>query len=114
MLTAAIAIAVVVLVGFWFVGGVLLRLGGMVVAIFGVLMLAVDHSLAGIILLAVGVLLWLVGHWPGALRHHVYKSPLAQRIFQQALPARVDRTRGWSWPVTIVKPSERRPPGQSK
>lgn len=110
MLTAAIGIAVVVIVGFWIVGGVLLRLGGMLVAILGVLVLAVDHSLAGIILLAVGVLLWLVGHWHYALRHHEYKSPLAQRVFQQVLPGRLDPTRGWAWPVTVSRRSERQPP----
>lgn len=91
----------------------LLRFGGLVVAIFGVLVLAVDHSLAGIILLAVGVLLSFAGHWHYALRHHVYKSPLAQRIFQQALPARLDPTRGWSWPVTITNHSKR-PPSQPR
>ena len=110
MLTAAIAIAVVVGVGFWIAGGVLLRLGGVLVAILGVLVLAVDHSLAGIILLAVGVLLWLVGYWHYALRHHVYKSPLAQRLLQQVLPRRLDPTRGWAWPVRITnRPGRHRP-----
>jgi hypothetical protein len=110
MLAAAIAIAVVVIVGFWIAGGVLLRFGGLIVAIFGVLVLAVDHSLAGIVLLVVGLLLWLVGHWHCALRHHVYKSPLSQRIFQQLLPGRLDPTRGWAWPVTIAKRSGRQTP----
>ncbi len=110
MLVAAIAIAVAVIVGFWIAVGVLLRLGGLVVAVFGVLVLALDHSLVGIVPLAVGVLLWLTGHWHYALRHHVYKSPLAQRIFQQLLRSRVDPTRGWSWPVTITSRSKRRPP----
>jgi hypothetical protein len=54
MLTAAIAIALVAIVGFWIAGGILLRAGGMVVAVFGVLVLAVDHSLVGIILLVLG------------------------------------------------------------
>jgi len=94
MLTVAIAIAVVVIVGLWITGGVILRLGGVLVAILGALVLAVDHSLAGIILLAVGALLWLAGHWHYVLRHHVYKSPLAQRLFQQVLPGRIDPTRG--------------------
>jgi hypothetical protein len=110
MLAAAIAIAVVVIVGFWIAGGMLLHFGGLVVAIFGILVLAFDHSLAGITLLVVGVLLWLAGHWHYALRHHVYKSPLSHRIFQQLLPDRLDPTRGWSWPVTITNPPKRRPP----
>ena len=110
MLTAAIAIAVVAVVGFWIAGGVLLRAGGMIVAIFGVLVLAFDHSLVGIILLAVGVLLWLAGHWHYALRDHEYKSPLAERAFRQLLPDRLDPTRGWGWSVTIIK----RPPKQPR
>ena len=88
-------------------------MGGLVVAIFWELVLAVDHSLAGIVLLAIGVLFWLVGHWHYALRHHVYKSPLAQRIFQQLLPRRLDPTRGWGW-VTITNSSERQPPSQPR
>jgi hypothetical protein len=113
MLTIAIAIAVIVIVGFWIAGGLLLRAGGIIVASFGVLVLAIDHSLAGIILLAVGVLFWLAGHWHYALRHHEYKSPLAQRAFQQFLPHRLDPTRGWAWPVTTMdqpnRQSSRRP-----
>lgn len=77
-------------------------------------MLAVDQSLTGIILLAVGVLLWLVGHWHYALRHHVYKSPLAQRLFQQLLPHRLDPTHGWAWPVAITNRLGRRSPSTTK
>ena len=114
MLVAAIAIAVVAVVGFWIAGGVLLRFGGLIIAIFGVLVLALDHDLVGVVVLAVGVLLWLVGHWHYALRHHVYKSPLAQRIFQQALPHRLDPTRGWAWPVRAMNRAARRPPTQPR
>jgi hypothetical protein len=114
MLTVAIAIAVIVIVGFWVVGGVLLRAGGIIVATFGVLVLAIDHSLAGIILLAVGVLVWLAGHWHYALRHHEYKSPLAQRAFQQFLPHRLDPTRGWGLPVTTMDQPDRQSSGQPR
>jgi hypothetical protein len=113
MLTTAIAIAVVAILGFWIAGGALLRSGGILVALFGVLVPAVDHSLAGIVLLAVGAVLWLVGHWHYALRHHVYKSPLAQRVFQQLFPRRLDPTRGWSWPVTMANRHDRQPPVRS-
>jgi hypothetical protein len=56
--------------------------------------LAVDHSLVGIILLVLGAPLWLAGHWHYALRHYAYKSPLPQRAFQQILPRHLDPTRG--------------------
>ncbi len=99
MLTTAIAIAVAATVGFWVAGGLLLRLGGLIVAILGILTLTLNGSLAGVILLATGLALWLAGHWHYALRHHDYKSPLAQRLFQQLLPTRLDPTRGWVSPV---------------
>lgn len=104
-----LAIAVVAIVGFWIAGGVLLRVGGVGVAVFGVLVLAVDHNLAGIVLLVVGVLLWFVGQWHYAVRRHEYKSPLAQRVFQQLLTHRLDPTRGWGWPVTSASRDDRPP-----
>ena len=102
MLISSTGIAVIAIVGSWIAGGILLRTGGLIIALLGVLDLAIDHNPAGIVLLATGLALWLVGHWHYALRHHEYKSPLAQRIFQQLLPARVDPTRGWAWPMIVA------------
>lgn len=78
----------------------------MIVAVLGVFVLAIDQRLAGIVLLVVGVLLWLAGHWHYSLRHHEYMSPLAQRLLQQIFPRRLDPTRGWGrgWPVTVANP----------
>lgn len=74
MLATAIAITVAAMVGFWVVGGLLLRRGGLIVAFLGILTLAITGNLAGLIVLAVGLVLWLVGHWHYALRHHDYKA----------------------------------------
>lgn len=108
MILAAIGIAIVAIVGFWIAGGLLLRLGGTIVAVLGALVLAIDSNLAGIILLGIGLALWLTGHWHYALRHHEYKSPLARRIFLQLLPGRLDPTRDWAWPVANTGPDGQR------
>lgn len=100
MLITALGIAIVALVGCWIVGGVLLRLGGLIVMALGVAaLLTANNLLGGIIALAAGFLLWLGGHWHYALRHHAYRSPLARRIFLQLLPRWLDPTRDWATPV---------------
>jgi hypothetical protein len=103
MLTAAVGIAIVAIVGSWIAGGILLRTGGLIVALLGALDLAINHNPAAIALLAAGVAVWLAGHWHYALRHHHYKSPLAQRVFQQLLPVQLDPTGGWGYPVMPVE-----------
>ncbi len=108
ILATAIGIAVIAIVGFWIAGGLLLRLAGILLILLGVLVLATNGDLAGIILLFVGLALWLAGHWHYALRHHEYKSPLARRVFLQVLPTRLDPTRGWAWPVAEAAPRGQR------
>lgn len=100
MIAATLGIAVLAFVGFWFFGSVLLRVAGLLLILIGAIGLVATRDLfAGLITLAIGLVLWLAGHWHYALRHHEYASSLAQRIFQQALPDRLDPTQGWSWPV---------------
>jgi hypothetical protein len=84
MLTAAIALAVVVIVGFWIAGGVLPRLGGLVTAIFGVLVLAVDRSLAGSSCLP---LVCCCGSWGIGLRAS------SSHLKESACPAHLPATR---------------------
>jgi hypothetical protein len=86
MLTSSTCIATIAIVGSWIAGGILLRTGGLIAALLGALDLAINHNPAGIALLAIGLVAWLVGHWHYALRHHHYKSPLAQRILSTATP----------------------------
>lgn len=104
MLATIVGISIVIAVGFWMAGGVVLRVGGLMCAVFGALILAIAHSLLGIVVFGFGFVLWLAGHWHYAVRYHAYKSPLAQRIFQQVLPARLDPSRGWGQPVVLVEP----------
>jgi hypothetical protein len=109
-----VAVVVLGLLAFWVIGGIVLRLAGAALALLALVGLAVSsgHGAgAGVPLFLVGVVLWLAGHWHFALRHHAYKSPLAQRVFLQLLPRRLDPTRNWGIPTNYVESRERgRPP----
>jgi hypothetical protein len=84
----------------WVAGSLLLRAGGLLTFLVG-LALMPAHLVAFVVALA-GAIAWLAGHWLFALRHHHYRSPLARRIYLQALPARLDPTRGWAIPTTTT------------
>jgi hypothetical protein len=108
-----IGIAIIVAIGFWLFGGIVLRVGGALIALAGAVGLALNGDANGILVFVIGIALWLVGHWHFALRHHEYKSPLAERIFQQFLPARLDPTRGWAVPVaSTTSPQDRSEEGR--
>lgn len=99
MAVTAVGIAILALIGFWFFGGVVLRVVGAVFAFVGLISLIALGNIAALLMVAIGLVMWLAGHWHFALRHHEYKSPLAQRIFLQVLPPRYDPTRNWGTPV---------------
>jgi metal-dependent HD superfamily phosphatase/phosphodiesterase len=82
----------------WKIGSVVLRVTGALIVVAGLAGIATDGSggllLASLVVL-LGTVLWLAGHWLFAFRHHVYRSPLAQQIFLRALPRWLDPTRNW-------------------
>jgi hypothetical protein len=80
----------------WLLGGILLRLCGLALALGGSLGLAVFGNLVGLLVAATGALLWLAGHWHYALRHQEFKSPLARQVFSRWAPAWLDPTRDWA------------------
>jgi len=98
VLTFAIA-ALGGLAVFWLLGGLLLRTGGLALAVAGGVGVGLEHNANGLLVLAIGAMLWLAGHWHYALRHHEYKSPLAGYVFMRWAPAWLDPTRGWAIPV---------------
>lgn len=57
------------------------RLSGLTLTLVGTAALALWGNANGIFIFAIGVALWLAGHWHYALRHHEYKSPLAHNVF---------------------------------
>jgi hypothetical protein len=87
------------LLALWLIGGLLLRIGGLLLVLAGGLGIGLQRNASGALVLAVGVLLWLAGHWHYALRHHTYKSPLARYVFLRWAPAWLDPSRGWAIPI---------------
>lgn len=117
MIFTIFGIAILAIVGFWLFGGVVLRVGGIVFVFVGLVSLVTLADPAALLMVAIGLVMWLAGHWHFALRHHEYKSPLAQRIFLQVLPPRYDPTHHWGTPVVSQSPEPERgalpePPGR--
>lgn len=98
VLTFAIA-ALGALAVLWLLGGLLLRIGGLTLAVAGGVGVGLEHNPNGLLVLAIGAVLWLAGHWHYALRHHEYKSPLAGYVLMRWAPGWLDPTRGWAIPV---------------
>jgi hypothetical protein len=82
----------------WVIGGWVLRTGGAFLALGGLLCTADTGSLTMAVATLLGSAAWLAGHWLYAVRHHYFRTPLARRVFMDALPSRLDPTRGWGVP----------------
>jgi hypothetical protein len=93
-----LATGALVALGFWLLGGVVLRVGWVLLVVRGLLSTAATGSLAVALLALLGGLAWLGGHWLFAVRHHYFSSPLARRVFYEALPRPLDPTRRWGIP----------------
>lgn len=108
-MNAALSLAatgILVTLAVWLLGGVLLRVGGMLFAVGGLLFTAMTGAPAMAAASILGGLAWLSGHWLYAVRHHYFRSPLARRIFLDALPAWLDPTKRWG--VPNIPPGARR------
>jgi hypothetical protein len=88
----------------WILGGIVLRLGGLLIAMAGLAGLAISGAVAGVLVFVIGAVLWLAGHWIYALRHQEYKSPLARHLFCRWFPAALDPTRLWASAVIDERP----------
>jgi hypothetical protein len=93
MIFVDLAIVALGLICAWVLGGLLLRLGGLTFALAGAAVLALSGNANGILVFAIGAVLWLAGHWLYAQRHGQYKSPLADFLFCRCAPAWLDPTR---------------------
>lgn len=92
------ALLVLIALGVWLFGSFALRLGGLLLFVLGLFGLT-QGTPASLLVTVIGAVAWLGGHWLFAYKHHVFKSAIAQRIFQQTFLARVDPTRGWGIPT---------------
>lgn len=99
------------LVAFWLLGGLLARVGALLLMLVGAANLALDPGAGAAALAGAGAAIWLFGHWHYALRHHAYKSPLARYVLCRWAPAQLDPAREWALPVMDHEPTgqERRP-----
>lgn len=104
-LLSLLATGVLVALGSWLLGGVVLRVGGVLLVAVGLLSTAATGSPSAAMLTVFGGLAWLAGHWLFGLRHHYFSSPLARRVFHEVLPLQLDPTRGWGIPN--VPPEQR-------
>jgi hypothetical protein len=99
------ASGVLVALGLWLLAGIALRVGGMVLAVGGLVSTAATGSPAMAVATLVGGLAWLARHWLFALHHHYFRSPLARRVVLEVMPA-LDPTRQWGLPN--IPPERRR------
>lgn len=92
---------IVALLVFWLLGGILARLGGLLFVLAGIADFALAPNGSALLLIAMGALIWLAGHWHFALCHHEYKSPLARYVFCRWAPSWADPTRNWAVDVAL-------------
>ncbi|WP_280301135.1 hypothetical protein [Nocardia abscessus] len=98
----AVGITIVIGMGIWVFGDTIARWAGLLLLIAGAGYM-VGGLARGAVMAAVGLMLWLAGHWVFAYKHHVWRSALAQRLFAIR---RLDPTRGWVVPVADVQQDE--------
>jgi hypothetical protein len=97
-LLSLLATGVLVALGLWVLGGIVLRGGGILLVAGGLLSTAATGSPSAALLSLLGGLAWLDGQWHYAARHHCFRSPLARRVFLEALPRQLDPTRAVGYP----------------
>ena len=72
----------------WLLGGIFARWTGLLLVALGAGYL-IGAQARGLAMLAVGVTLWLAGHWLFAVKHRAWKSIVAERIFHIGILARL-------------------------
>jgi hypothetical protein len=107
-LIGTLAVIALIAIGVWWLGSVVLRLGGLLIGLAGLFGAATGQP-AGLLVAAIGALAWVGGHWLYAFKHHHFRSGLAGRLFASPILARLDPTRGWGVAtVPAERPPERR------
>lgn len=94
----AVALLALTVLAAWTLGGLLLRGLGTISVLAG-LATATGGRPMGFAVALVGALAWVVGQHLYGVRHHVYRSPLARRLYTHTPLARIGATRGWTAPL---------------
>lgn len=87
-MTSAIGVAILVVAGIWLIGRLLARWAGALLIAAGSVGLAITGNANGLLLVALGIALWLVGHLLYRMRRGAWKSALAERLCLVVLPRR--------------------------
>ena len=82
-MTSAIGIAILVVAGVWLFGSLLARWAGVLLVVAGSAGLASTGDANGLLLVALGAALWLVGHCLYRMRRGAWKSALVERVSQR-------------------------------
>ena len=80
---SAIGVVILAVGGAWLFGGLLARWAGALLIVAGSAGLASTGDANGLLLVALGAALWLVGHLLYRMRRGVWKSVLAERVLQR-------------------------------
>jgi hypothetical protein len=93
----AVGIAALALLLGWVFGGLVLRLGGLLLVFAGVFGMALAANVNDILLVGIGALLWLFGHGLYALGHGSWKSRIAGSVWLAAgaVLRRLGRSAAW-------------------
>ena len=78
MTLSGIGFLALAVIGVWTFGGIALRIAGAVIALAGLLDVGLSGRAIGLVVFALGVFLWLAGHWHFRLRHGTAKSALVE------------------------------------
>ena len=98
-LLSLLATGVLVALGLWLLGGVVLRVGGVLLVAGGLLSTAATGSPSAALVTLLGAVAWLCGQWHYGARHHCFSSPLARRVFHEALPGSLTPPGGGACPT---------------
>ena len=82
-MTSSIGVAILAAIVIWLFGGLLARWAGALLVVVGAAGLANIDDSNGLLLVALGALLWLAGHLLYRVRRGIWKSALAERILQR-------------------------------
>lgn len=77
-----IALLVLIGIGVWLFGSLALRVGGLLMFFLGLFGM-ITRTSGALLVVVLGVVAWLGGHWLYAVKHGVHKSSLAAKVFER-------------------------------